>query len=336
MNGFARVQAALAGRRPDRAPVMLHNFMMAAREAGYTMAEFREDPRKIAESFIRAVETYEYDGIFLDVDTVTLAGAVGVPVDFPDDLPARADTGCLASLDEVDQLEHVDITKYKYVNIWLEAVKLLKEHFKAEIFIRGNCDQAPFSLASSMRGLQQWMMDLALKEQQALELIDYCTGVCCQFIRLMADAGADMVSNGDSPAGPALISPEMYAKFALPFEKRVVDAAHERGLPYALHICGDTTLILDTMPKTGTDAVELDYQTDARRAHDTFSESITFIGNIDPSGVLALGTVDDVKREADHLLGIFADTPRFILNAGCAIPATAPSENIRALVESVR
>ena len=58
MNGYERIKSALEGRQPDRTPVMLHNFMMAAHEAGYTMEEFREDPRKIAESFIKSVEKY--------------------------------------------------------------------------------------------------------------------------------------------------------------------------------------------------------------------------------------------------------------------------------------
>ena len=33
---------------------------------------------------------------------------------------------------------------------------------------------------------------------------------------------------------------------------------------------------------------------------------------------------------------MFADTPRFILNAGCAIPATTPAENLRAMIRAVR
>jgi len=57
MNGYERIAAALRGERPDRVPVMLHNFMMAAREAGHSMKAYREDPGKLAGSFIRAVET---------------------------------------------------------------------------------------------------------------------------------------------------------------------------------------------------------------------------------------------------------------------------------------
>ena len=336
MNGYERIKAAIEGRRADRVPVMLHNFMLAAREAGYTMEEFRNDPKKIADAFIQAVERYEYDGILVDIDTVTLAGAVGVPVDFPQDAPARCTVGHLKSIDGVDNLPPVNIAEYKYVQIWLEAVRRLKDYFGNEIYIRGNCDQAPFSLASMVQGVQDWYIDLVLNEEKALQLLEYCSTATCQFITLMAETGADMVSNGDSPAGPQMISPEMYRKFALPYERKIVMTAHSLGLPYALHICGNTDSILPSMLESGADALELDHGTDARLAHDLMKDKATFIGNIDPSGILTFGTVDDVKRKTEEIITIFADTPRFILNAGCAIPAEAPSENIRAMIETAR
>ena len=56
MNGCERILAALRGEPPDRVPIMLHNFMMAAREAGFTQAEYRSDPQNVATAFIRAVE----------------------------------------------------------------------------------------------------------------------------------------------------------------------------------------------------------------------------------------------------------------------------------------
>ena len=222
------------------------------------------------------------------------------------------------------------------MEVWLEAVSLLREHFGREVFIRGNCDQAPFSLASMMRGPSSWMIDLLTDPAKCHQLLDYCTGVTSQFIRLMAGSGAHMASNGDSPAGPAMISPAMYEEFAAPYERRVIEASHKCGLPYALHICGNADAILERMVGTGTDAVELDYKTDAARARKVCRDSVAFIGNIDPSSVIARGTVDNVKLAVDRLVECFAGAQRFILNAGCAIPPTAPRENIRALVESVR
>lgn len=338
MNGFERVRAALAGARPDRVPVMLHNFLMAAREAGFTQRRFREDPAAIAASFIRAVETYGYDGVLVDVDTVTVAGALGAAVDLPEDQPARWSGPRIASLAEVEDLPPPDVGRDPRVQVWLEAVRLLEAHFRGQVFVRGNCDQAAFSLASMMRGPADWMMDLVDEgnRRPVHALLSYCAAAAAQFIRLMAGTGCDMVSNGDSPAGPDLVSPAMYAEFARPYERRLVEEAHRLGLPYALHICGDTTRILDGMLDTGADALELDYKTDVRSARDALRGRAAFIGNIDPSGVLALGTPALVEARTRELLGVFAGRSGFILNAGCAIPAETPPANLRAMMAAVR
>jgi MtaA/CmuA family methyltransferase len=338
MNSFQRIRATLGGGRPDRVPVMLHNFLMAAREAGFSQRRFREDPAAIAVSFIRAVETYGYDGVLVDIDTVTLAEALGVKVDHPEDQPARWAGPRIASLTEARDLPPADVGAHPRVRVWLEAVSLLKSHFRDEVFVRGNCDQAGFSLASMMRGPAEWMMDLVdpANREDAHALLSYCTEASAAFIRLMAETGAGMVSNGDSPAGPDLISPDMYAEFARPYERKLVEEAHRLGLPYALHICGNTTRILEGMVETGADALELDYKTDVRAARDAMKGKTVFIGNIDPSSVLALGTPALVEAKTRELLGIFADTPGFILNAGCAIPAETPPANLRAMIAAAR
>jgi uroporphyrinogen decarboxylase len=338
MNGYQRVRAVLAGERPDRVPVMLHNFLMAARGAGFTQRRFREDPAAIAASFIRAVETFGYDGVLVDVDTVTLAEALGVRVDHPEDQPARWAGPGIASLAGVRDLPPPDVGANPRVQVWLEAVRRLKAHFRDEVYVRGNCDQAGFSLASMMRGPAEWMMDLVdgANRENAHALVSYCAGATASFIRLMAGTGADMVSNGDSPAGPDLISPAMYEEFAQPYERRLAEEAHRVGLPYTLHICGNTTRILEGMLATGADALELDYKTDARAARDAMKGRAVFIGNIDPSSVLALGTPALVEAKTRELLEVFAATPGFILNAGCAIPAETPPANLRAMIAAAR
>ncbi|HEX9006786.1 MAG TPA: uroporphyrinogen decarboxylase family protein [Bacteroidota bacterium] len=338
MNGYQRISAALRGERPDAVPVMLHNFMMAAREAGATMRQFRTDPRVIARAFIQAVERYSYDGIIVDVDTVTLAGAAGVPVDFPEDEPARVKGPLLDTLERVPDLAPVDIRAYEGVQVWLESVRLLKAHFGDEIYLRGNCDQCPFSLASLVRGIDNWMMDLLdpASEELVRQLLEYCAGLTLQFIDLMAQTGAHMLSNGDSVAGPALVSPRLFRRFAFPFDRRIVESSHRHGLPYILHICGNTDLILDDMVATRADGLEIDYKTDTALAHERLKGHALFVGNIDPSGVLALGTPALVRQKTTALLEIFRDTPRFILNAGCAIPPTTPPENLHAMIRTAR
>lgn len=338
MNGYQRIRAALEGHQPDRVPIMLINFMMAAHEYGVTMSQYRSDPEIIAKSLIRSIEKYQFDGIYVDVDTATLAGAVGVPVDFPEDEPARPYGGCLTTLEEVDNLAPVDLKKNRRIQVWLEGVRLLVDHFQDEIFIRANCDQCPFSLASMMRSPENWMMDLMEDEctPQIDKLLQYCTDVTKQFLHLMANTGCHMLSNGDSPAGPDLISPAMYRRFALPWERKTVAFAHKLDLPYVLHICGDTSLILEDMVTTNADGLEIDYKTNAQLAHNTFRNRATFFGNLDPSGLLTFGTPRLVEQKTLELLTLFVDTPRFVLNSGCGIPATAPADNIHAMIRTAR
>ena len=333
LNGYQRINAALNGKWPDQRPIMLHNFMMAAREADISMKEYRSNPKSAAQAHIEAVEKYNLDGVLIDFDTATLAAAVGVPVDYPHEEPARTSGALLNAIEEIDDLEPIDIAGDEHVQIWVETCRIVKSYFGDEKFIRGNCDQAPFSLASMIRSTECWMMDLYLNENYVFKLLNYSSEISGQFIKLVAATGVDMVSNGDSPAGPDIISPEMYRKFALPYEKKMADIAHELKLPYLLHICGNTDSILEDMLKTGADAIELDFETDIIKVLLICKNDLAFFGNIDPSGVLALGKPQLVEEKVKQLLSAYNDSPRFVMNSGCAIPAITPSENIKQLVQ---
>jgi len=334
MTGKERIQAALEGKWTDRRPVMLHNFLMAAREEGISMKEFGENPQSAARAFIHAAEKYNIDGLLIDLSTATLAGSLGVPVDYPEDEPARTHGGLISSLEEVKDLVPVNVVKDAGIQHWLEITRIVKDYFGEEKYIRGNCDQAPFSLASMVRGSQELMTDLLMDPEAVHRLLEYTTEAGLQFIRLMSETGAHMVSNGDSVAGPEMIPPEFYRDFALPYEKKLVKEAHRLGLAYTLHICGDTEVILEDMVQTGADALELDYLTDIQKIYDHCHRSTLLIGNLDPSGVLNYGSPELVKQKTLELLEIYRDSPRLMINAGCAIPPDTPSENIRAMVEA--
>ena len=335
MNGHQRIKAALEGRMPDKRPVMLHNFMSAAEQFGINMKQYRDDPRLAAKCLIESVERYGLDGVFFDVDTALLASAIGVPTDYPVDFPARTHKPLLDNLEDIGQLEEVDVSHNIRIQHTLETVKILKSYFKDEVYVRGNCDQCPFSIATMVRTPVNFMMDLILDEENAINLLKYCTTVTKQLIRLMATTGADMVSNGDSPAGPELISPDMYRKFAFPYEKEIVNEAHSYHKPYLLHICGNTDLILNGLADLGLDAVELDYKTSIDKIHKTFHDKCTLFGTIDPSGIITYGSLNDVEKKTLELLDVYRDCPRLVVNAGCAIPKEASHENIKHFVDTV-
>jgi len=336
MTGAERVRAALAGRWPDRRPIMLHNFRMAAREAGLTMGRFRASPANAARAFIEATEKYGLDGVLIDFDTATLAGALGAGVEFPEDDPARVVRPRLRRLEEARDLPPPALEADERVGIWIETCRLVRAHFGPAVFVRGNCDQAPFALASMLRAPADWLVDLVDGGDEPFRLLDYCAGACAAFLRLVAATGVDMLSNGDSPAGPAMISPAMYRRFARPYERRLAAEAHALGLPYLIHICGDTSLILADMAAIGADALELDCLTPLRAVRAACGGNLTLFGYLDPVGVLRDGPPARVEAAAGELLAAFADTPRLVLGAGCALPPDTPPEHVRRLVARAR
>lgn len=87
---------------------------------------------------------------------------------------------------------------------------------------------------------------------------------------------------------------------------------------------------------TGADGLELDYKTNSQKAFDAMKDRTAFFGNIDPSGVLALGSPDLVKAKTIELLDIFSKTNRFVLNSGCALPSITPEENIKMFIKTAR
>ena len=101
-----------------------------------------------------------------------------------------------------------------------------------------------------------------------------------------------------------------------------------------IHICGDTTKILDLLSRYDSCGFELDYKTDAARAKKTAGMLHVLFGNIDPSGVIAQGTPEAVREKTRQLMVIWKPGGHFVLYAGCAIPPNTPSENIRALVHT--
>ena len=188
-----------------------------------------------------------------------------------------------------------------------------------------------------MRGAQNWMLDLMMAEEgRIVELLEYCTDATSQFLKLMAQTGCDMLSNGDSPAGPDMISPDMYVKYALPYEKKIADLTHELGKHYLLHICGNTGAILDEMINTGADALEIDYKTDVNLMRKACGDRVTVSGILNPSGALLNGRPEDVTKEVQALLKVYSQSPCLIACSGCALPPDTPAENIFAFVEAVR
>ena len=335
MTGLQRCQTVLAGGMADRVPVVPQTFMFAAETAGIKVGAFAHSAAKMVEAQLVSQAKYGYDGCVIDFDDATLAEACGAKVIFREDDPAIVDEADLVVKDlrDVEQLRLPDPWKDGRLPIWLEATRLLKDRIGDHVFIMGRADQGPFSLACLLRGPQQFMMDLLDEEseQGVHALIDYCRRACAVFALAQKEAGAHATSIGDAFAGPNLISPEMYRKFALEPEMRLTEEVQAAGIPFSIHICGNTNGIIADMGRTGAKILEVDWQLDMAEARRAVPASTVLMGNINPSAPMAFGTPEQVEATVRGIMDATGGRGVF-LSSGCAMGRNTKPENMRALM----
>jgi len=119
-----------------------------------------------------------------------------------------------------------------------------------------------------------------------------------------------------------------------PYEKKLVDGLRALGTRVRLHICGDTTPILEGMGRLGCDIVDLDWMADLAEAREAMGPEQVLLGNIDPVAVLRGGTPDSVYEaiaECHRRAG-----PRYIVGAGCEVPRDTSPDNLRAMLRYAR
>lgn len=338
MTSLERCMAVLNGGVPDKIPIVPQSFMLAAETAGIKVGELSHNPDKMVEAHLVCLEKYGYDGIVIDFDDATMAEACGAKVIFRDDEPAVVDEShpLLTNLQDVDELVLPDPAKDGRLGVWLEATMKLVEKVGDHVFIMGRADQGPFTLATLLRGAQQFMMDLVLEDPEVIKkLIDYSRKASTVFAKAMKDVGAHATSIGDAYAGPSLISPEMFRQFALDPEIKMTNEVQEYGIPFSIHICGDTSGIVPDMASTGAKILELDSQVDFAWARKIVPEETVLMGNINPSDPLVLGNPETIEASVKNLIEQTKGKGLFI-SSGCAMGRNTPSANFRAMVLAAR
>jgi MtaA/CmuA family methyltransferase len=337
MNSIERVAAAIELRIPDRVPVDLHNFQPAAKAMGVSMAEVFQDGELLAESMLLAWREFGHDMILLENGTACNAQACGAQIVYRNDAAPAVAAPVLERLEDVDKLEVPDpYTAFPMCEI-LRATRILAQEIGDQAWIVARADQGPFDLAAELYGMENLLVAVALGEQDELvhRLLEYCRRVATRYAFALIEAGGRSTSIGEPFAGPELMSPRHYRKFALPHEKAMVDELKAHGIILANHICGNTIPIIHDFVGTGAQILEIDHKTDMQKAKDAARGKTCLLGPINTL-TLATGTpqeVDDACREA---IAIMAPASGFILGPGCALSPETPAENIHALVESAR
>ena len=153
MTSLERTMAVLDHQIPDRVPVALHNFLMAARMMG---ADFGgSDAFRgvcLAEAQLAAWREFGHDVIMHENGVCAEAEALGCEILYPHNSAPHVKETVLKSLDDVPKLSIPDPEKTFPLNELLKATRILVKETKGRVFIMGRADQGPVALALALFG----------------------------------------------------------------------------------------------------------------------------------------------------------------------------------------
>jgi len=182
--------------------------------------------------------------------------------------------------------------------------------------------RGPFTFASTfLYGLEGFLVALKRDTELVRKLLDFSLEYALEYASAQVGAGVHGIFIADASASPEVISPADYRRFALPYEKKLLERI---DAPKVLHICGDITPIIDDIAALDIDCLSLDQVMDMRELHERF----TVWGNVAPD-LLVNGAPEEVREAAE---GVVALKDRVVLSSGCVVPANAKGENLKAMV----
>ena len=319
MNSMERVFGAIRGEQTDCLPVAPYNGNFSIHTSGYTLDECYLDGKKLAEAQYRAWELVGQDVVVAQSDQYYMVEGMGVKTEYYHDR--------LPGVREVPVKELKDVGKLRPI-----------DPYRAP-----GCGS--LAMAAHLMGINEFVMELAVteaeedteKEKYIMEMMEVCTETLCRFAEACVKAGASIVQDADSLASLDMISPAIYEKYALPFEKKFFRRLNLLKKDYSfatlLHICGNNSRVAEKLADTGCDILEVDYKVDLSYYKEKIGDRVCLLGNINPAGNVMSGTAEDVREEAMTAIQKAAAGSRFILGSGCEIAVDAPLENVQALVK---
>ena len=265
------------------------------------------------------------------MDLSVEAEAFGAQVRFTKgEVPAI--TGQLVSdEDEANDLEVPELSAGRAM-LCVEAVRAAKQTITDKPVIAGMI--GPYSLAGRLMDVTE-IMYLCFDEPETVHtVLDKATQYLIRYGQAMKDAGADGIMMAEPLAG--ILSPDMAVEFSMPYVKRIIDALQDEEFAVLYHNCGNSVpQMLEGIYALGAAAYHFGNAIDMEAVMKVTPADILVMGNIDPAGQFASGTVESITAATRDLLDKCGSYPNFVPSSGCDIPAHAKWENIDAFFKAV-
>ena len=239
----------------------------------------------------------------------------------------------MAKLDSLEIPDPLEDSQY-------EDFRLKKEMYGDEKWIIGSSQISIFEACWYLRGLDTFLMDMALEPAYSEKLMDKIMPFALNASRKYIELGADMVWFGDdvSMQTGMMISIDMWRKYLKPRYAQLFAACKtlNPNIKIAYHSCGQCTGILDDMIEIGLDVLN-PLQPMAMDPFDTkkrYGKRLALFGGLCVQQVMPYGSVEDVRSAVKKLMAELGQGGGYILAPAHHIQADTSLDNIKALYES--
>ena len=333
MTSKERCIAAIKGNPTDRVPVFPLIMGLAAAQKGITYKQYASNGGLLAEAQVFTADKFNFDAVTACSDAFRIATGLGGEIIYEEKGPPHIASPVIQDRADLNRLKGVDILKT--AGRCMDRVRGVSEMVKAvgdRLFVLGWVD-LPFAEACSCIGVQQFMYMMADDPDLAHDVLRFLTVLVKDFAQAQLEQGAHMIGCGDAAA--SLISPDMFLEFALPYEQEVISDIQSKGGLVKTHICGDTSKNMENIAQNGSDLFNIDHMVDLQAALTVFGGAGKAVkGNLDPVTDIYSANREHTYEAALACISM-AEGYRYILSAGCEIPAGAPEENLHALYDAV-
>ncbi len=160
-------------------------------------------------------------------------------------------------------------------------------------------------------------------------------------MRQWRDAGAEACFLADGWASCDILSPAMVEEFALPYQRSIVEAAHDAGLRAVIWNEGDILPILDAEAAIPMDAFAFEQprkgvETTVEVVRRSFGPGRCLFGNLDSELLLMRNNPREIEAAVTDQLHESGPGAPFIVSTGSPLPSNIEPEAVDAFVAAAR
>ncbi|MDO5435474.1 MAG: uroporphyrinogen decarboxylase family protein [Clostridia bacterium] len=266
------------------------------------------------------------------MDLSVEAEAFGAAVNFtPNEVPVI--TGQLVGDEDTAEALAVPAVGSGRTGVCVEGIRLAGKRITDKPLLAGMI--GPYSLAGRLMDVTE-IMYLCYDEPDTVHtVLRKAAEFLIAYAKAFRAAGADGIVLAEPLAG--LLSRDMCAEFSNPYVKEIIDAVQTDDFAVIYHNCGNTVIhMIPDLYALGAAAYHFGNAVDMTQVLEAAPGDMLCMGNIDPAGLLANGTADQVREAVKQLLSACGGKPNFLLSTGCDVPPNAKWENIEAFFEAAR